>query len=258
MPISSYGDLSDWEHPTTDLTLRNDEIHVWLAALDVPDARMQELHCLLASDEVERAGRFSFQSDRRHYVVARGLLRCILSHYTKMEPERLLFRHNSFGKPELNGEHNKAVVSFNLSHSHGLALYAVTASRQVGIDLERIRPIAACEKIAKRYFSKWEYAEMAALPSSVWREAFLACWTRKEAYIKARGEGLSISLCRFSVSVAPDEPARLVEIMDEMDRTSNWSLYSLIPAPGYIAAVAIKGCDFRLKCSRYGDWVKSK
>jgi 4'-phosphopantetheinyl transferase len=139
-------------------------------------------------------------------------------------------------------------LRFNVSHSHGLALYAVTRRRKIGIDIERVRPISGPEQLAARFFSAGENAELCALPEHVKHEAFFNCWTRKEAYVKARGEGLSLPLNQFDVSLNPGEPARLLRVERDPQEAARWSLQGLTPAPGYVAALAVEGHGWRLAC----------
>jgi len=151
--------------------------------------------------------------------------------------KELAFDLNEFGKPELAGSE----IMFNLSHSHGLALFAVTRGRAIGIDIERIREEMTIGKIARRFFSPAEASALSALPAHQQAEAFFNCWTRKEAWIKARGQGLSIALNSFEVSLAPGEPARLRATRPDPEEASRWSLVALACEPGYAAALAVAG-----------------
>jgi 4'-phosphopantetheinyl transferase len=242
---------SEWLSPPSNLTLRPDEVHVWRAALDKSDAMQQALEQTLSPEERERAGRFYFEKDRGAFIVARGLLRRILSRYLGIEPGQLRFRCGSHGKPALPRDLNSADLRFNLSHSHGVALYAIARGREVGVDLEQIRPEPVHEPIAERFFSAPEVAALRALPPALQPEGFFNCWTRKEAYIKARGEGLTVSLSQFQVSLAPGEPAALVSVNDDPAEASRWALQELAPGPGYAAALAVEGAGWRLCC---WDW----
>ena len=139
-------------------------------------------------------------------------------------------------------------LCFNLSHSHGIALYAITCGREIGIDIEYFRPDVEVEKLAERFFSPREAAVLRALPEHLRKEGFFNCWTRKEAYIKAEGKGMSIPLSAFDVSLTPGEPAALLRTESHPQETSRWSLQALSPEPGYTAALAVKGHDWELKC----------
>lgn len=233
-----------WQLPPADLSLSYHDVHVWRASLDLPAVYMQHLQHTLATDERSRATRFYFEKDRQHFIAARGLLRTILSRYLDCEPSQLRFSYNHYGKPALAAE----TLSFNVSHSHGLALYAITRDRKVGIDLEYMRSHVAGEHMAERFFSPREVASLRALPTQLQAQAFFNCWTRKEAYIKAQGYGLSLPLDQFDVSLAPDEPAQLLATRGDPQEASRWSLKALSPGTGYQAALAVEGHDWQLAC----------
>jgi 4'-phosphopantetheinyl transferase len=224
------------EHPYT----AGGEVHVWRARLDLAGARLQQLWDSLSADERERAGRFHFRRDREHFVAARGVLRNVLSRYLGAEPRLLRFTYDAYGKPSLCGE---AVdqLRFNLSHSNGLALYAVTLGREVGVDVEWVREDFASLEIAEHFFSPREVSALRALPPGERTQAFFDCWTRKEAYIKARGEGLSHPLHKFTVSLTPCEPAALLCTDEDVLEAARWSLVELFPGVGYRAALAVEG-----------------
>jgi 4'-phosphopantetheinyl transferase len=223
-------------------------MHVWRTALDVPESQVRSLWDTLTADERQRAERYIFEKDRTHFVVARGLLRVLLGRYLRQEPQSLRFTYGPHGKPVLATDTGGGALGFNVSHSHGLALYAVTRGREVGVDVERIRPEVAQEKIAERFFSPREVTVLRALPTPLQATAFFACWTRKEAYIKAKGEGLALPLDQFDVSLAPGEPAALLRTAWDPQEAACWALQDLAPAPGYRAAVAGAGHDWRLTC----------
>jgi len=237
-----------WHSAPETLTLSSHEVHVWRAALDVPESDVRRLWDTLAEDERRRAARFVFQRDRTHFVVARGLLRVLLGRYLEHDPQRLHFIYGHNGKPELATDVEGTGLRFNVSHSHGLALYAVTRRREIGVDVERIRPAVAQETIAEHFFSPREVAVLRALPAALQATAFFACWTRKEAYIKARGDGLALPLDQFTVSLAPGEPAALLSTAWDPQEAARWALHDLAPGPGYMAAVAVAGHDWQLTC----------
>lgn len=230
------------------LTLDSDEVHIWRAALDVPESQVRSLWYTLTADECQRAERYVFAKDRTHFVVARGLLRVLLGRYLGQDPPQLRFIYGPHGKPALATDTGGGTLRFNVSHSHGLALYAITRGREVGVDVERIRPEVAQEKIAERFFSPREVTLLRALPAPLQATAFFACWTRKEAYIKATGEGLTLPLDQFDVSLVPGEPAALLRTAWDPQEAARWALQDLVPALDYRAAVAVAGHDWRLTC----------
>jgi len=235
------------------LLLGDNEVHVWRASLELPAPRVQALQHDLSEEELERAERFHFQRHRNHFIVARGLLRTILGRYLKTEPRRLRFHYGPKGKPELAGKAGQRALHFNVSHSHELALYAITHGREIGVDVERIRPDVASEKIAERFFSPREAGTLRELPAEVRQEAFYTCWTRKEAYLKAIGEGITLRLDQFEVSVTPGEPAILLNINGDPKEASYWSLKELDPGPGFVGALAVKGHGWDLRCLRWEE-----
>ena len=244
--------LIRWESPPFQpLLLGNSDIDVWRAALDLSPLRLQSLQQILTADEQGRAERFCFQKDREYFIVARGLLRTILALYLDIEPAQLRFCYNPYGKPALSAQSGGQDLHFNLSHSHGLALFAIGRGREVGVDIERILPELVNEQIPERFFSPGEVATLRELPDELQPAAFFNCWTRKEAYIKAKGEGLSLELNQFEVSLAPGEPAALLRIDGNPQEAARWWLQDLNPGFGYAAALAAEGHRGRL---RYWQW----
>ena len=241
-----------WPLPPPSLQLAPHDVHVWGAVLSLPEATIALLHTLLTADEQERAGRFYLARDRHHFIIARGVLRLLLSRYTGRHPHHLRFCYGPHGKPALIPQHGGTLWHFNLSHSGGVALYAVTRQRQVGVDVERIRPeFAAGNNIAERFFSPQEVAALRALPPTAQVAAFFACWSRKEAYIKARGLGLALPLESFDVSLTPGAPAALLATHDDPAEAGRWRLDTLEPAAGYAAALAVEGHDWQYSCWRW-------
>jgi 4'-phosphopantetheinyl transferase len=211
--------------------------------LDQTLSQIQSLLHNLAADEHVRAEQFYFERDREHFIAARGVLRAILGGYLNRAPESLSFCYSSHGKPALAGETDDDAIRFNVSHSHGVALFAVTRGREVGIDVEHIRSDLEVAEIAERFFSQREVAMLRTLPTEAQRQAFFCYWTRKEAYIKARGEGLSLPLNQFDVS---GEPAAIFATQQDTSEASRWSLQELTPAPGYAAAITVEGHGWHL------------
>jgi 4'-phosphopantetheinyl transferase len=240
-----------WLPPPTDLSLPGDEVHVWRSWLDLPTSQLLHLRQTLTADELGRAVRFRFQKDRDRFIAARGLLRTILSRYLGLEPGVLRFSYGPFGRPGLVAPSSFAghrALDFNLSHSGDLTLFAVAQGRKLGVDLERVDADVEWEPLAGRFFSPQENAALRALPPDLRRQAFFTCWTRKEAYVKAQGQGLSLPLDSFDVSVAPDERAMLVATRDDSAEAARWVLRDLPLEPGYVAALAVEGAGWRLRC----------
>jgi 4'-phosphopantetheinyl transferase len=238
--------------------LAADEVHVWRIALNQPINEVQELRTLLASEEISRADRFRFERHRRRFVVVHGLLRVILGRYLGLEPSQLRFVYSDYGKPALAPAPATSGLSFNLSHTHELALVAVTRDRQLGADLEHIRPIPEVEQIAERFFAPQENEMLRALAGSEKLEAFYQTWTCKEAYIKARGEGLSLPLDQFQVVPILGEVAPWLSVKGDPQESSRWSLRKLLPAPGYVAALAVEGKGWQLAQWRYSHSASVK
>jgi 4'-phosphopantetheinyl transferase len=165
-----------------------------------------------------------------------------------LPPAQLRFSYNAWGKPALTNDSGADALRFNLSHSHQLMICAVTCGRDIGIDLEHLRSDLAQLQIAEQFFSSQEVAVLSALPVEQQTKAFFNCWTRKEAYIKARGEGLSFALDQFDVQFAPGESAALLRNRGDAREVSRWSLQELTPAPGYVGALAVEGHAWRLEC----------
>jgi len=251
MGIASSSPL--WCYPPDPLVLARDEVHVWRASLDFVEPNLKHLHRLLSVDERQRAERFAVPQDRDAFIAARGLLRLILSRYLAQEPEALCFHYGLHGKPSLALESNPNRFCFNLSHSAGLALYAVVMDQEVGVDLERVHSNLPYEAIARRFFSPQESATLLALPVHERCQAFFNCWTRKEAYVKAQGRGIALPLNQFEVSFSPGEVAALLSIGGDSRAAASWTLQALHPGPDYRAALAIAGQDWQIRCWQWQE-----
>jgi len=235
-----------WPSAPEPVVLGNDQVHIWRASLNLPTERLNSLHQLLSPDERQRAERFVLPKDRDAFVAARGILRLILSRYLKRLPEELCFCYGAYGKPSLDSQFNFEQLCFNLSHSHQLALYAIVKNHEVGVDLEQVHPLDYTA-IARRFFSPQESAALVALPEGERAQAFFNCWTRKEAYVKAQGRGLTLPLNQFEVSLAPGAAA-LLSVNEDSQAGTSWTLQALQPGPGYVAALAIAGQNWQIKC----------
>jgi 4'-phosphopantetheinyl transferase len=229
--------IVDWMPPSASLDLAPNAVHIWRAWLDTSDAERARLLQFLNEEEIARANRFVFARDREHFIVARGRLREILNRYLQQPPASFQFAAAKFGKLSLPAHPQ---FRFNVSHSHGLALYAVSLDRELGIDVEKIRPEFTGEDIAARYFSAAEQTELKNVSNEERAQAFFLCWTRKEAYIKARGEGLQIALDSFDVSLTPGRAPTLRSVDEHQ-----WRMESFPPAAGFAAAIMGEG-DFQI------------
>jgi 4'-phosphopantetheinyl transferase len=227
------------------LQLLAHEVHVWRASLETSNSVIQNLECVLSKDEVTQARRFHFEKDRRHWIVAHGILRILLSRYVNSDPSQLCFSSNTYGKPFLAFPSRTPPLHFNLSHSAGLAIYAFSYTRQVGIDAEYTRTDIDYDSLAKASFSPKEQALLRSLPDNVKCDAFYNCWTRKEAFIKAMGKGFSVPTHKFSVTIIPGEPAALLESCEDPREITRWSLQDITPA------VAVEGTEWCLSCWRW-------
>jgi 4'-phosphopantetheinyl transferase len=230
------------------------EVCVWLANLNPGGDVTRRAATVLSEDERERAARFHFDRDAARWTVARGVLRGILGGCLGVDPQAVRFIYDRFGKPELAPPFAASNLRFNLSHSEGLALYAVTEGRRVGVDIEHVRSLRDLEAVADRTFSIRERAALRQLPPHLRHTGFFNCWTRKEAYIKAVGDGLAHPLDGFSVSLAPDTPARLEVGKDDPGAVSAWTLEALAPHPDYVSAIAFEGSRGRIFCTRWEEY----
>jgi 4'-phosphopantetheinyl transferase len=216
-----------WLPAPINLILLPDDVHVWRIDLDQSEAELRHLATTLSSDESARAERFYFPEHRQRFIAGRGSLRTILSGYLGIAPQEVQFDYEPRGKPLLASKFANSGLSFNLSHSQNLALCAVSKNRQIGIDLEYIRPMSDLESLAQRFFLPREYDVVRSLPPEQKSSVFFRYWTCKEAYLKATGEGIA-QLEQVEISLTPTEPAKL-------QTAENWSLLELVPAKNYAA-----------------------
>ncbi len=210
-------------------------LRVWLADLDRQDGGAADLE-VLSEDERARAARFRFDVHRRRFVACRALLRRLLAGELGTAPRDVSFQYGPFGKPALAGE---SALKFNVSHSDRYALLGFARGRDLGLDIERVRALDDMERLAETVFSAAEREELSRVPTASRSEAFFNGWTRKEAYIKARGDGLQ-RLADFDVSLGPCEPVRLRRVQGEPDEPARWSLTALTPISGFAAAVCLE------------------
>jgi 4'-phosphopantetheinyl transferase len=217
----------------TNLILSPDDLYIWKIELKSSTSELEYCEEILSSDEMDRANRFYFPKHRQRFMIGRGSLRTILSRYLDVKPEQIKFDYQPRGKPVLDHKFAKSQLSFNLAHSEDLALCAVSYQRQIGVDLEFIRPMSDLVSLAQRYFLPREYEVLRSLFPEQQQQVFFRYWTCKEAYLKATGVGLT-DLDQVEIALKINKPAKLL-VSDQ------WSLHELIPADNFIAAVVVAG-----------------
>jgi 4'-phosphopantetheinyl transferase len=234
-------DSLNWSARPAIPLLATADVHVWRAFLNSDRALPESLKAMLSGDELARASRFVFPVDRDHFISSRGILRCILGEYLRRPARAIEFTYDPTGKPRLRRSDADVPIRFNLSHSHGLTMYAFSLNREVGIDVEAVRQEVTVEELAERFFSPRELAEFRCLTPGQRNERFFLYWTRKEAYAKALGSGLWTALNSLDVSPTTERPDELTT----RDSTS-WMVRSFRPADGYVSALVAEGTDLRL------------
>jgi 4'-phosphopantetheinyl transferase len=247
-----------WPIPEGFPSLDEDVAHAWLAPLALPAAVREEVRGLLSDRERERAERFTYPGLLDRYVAAHGVLRLLLSGYLGEHPAGIELEEGLYGKPGLRAEEELG-LHFNLSHTKGFALYAFCKRRALGVDLEEVRSFAGLKGLADRFFSPAEKECLNSLPEDEKSSAFFRCWTRKEAYLKARGDGLSVPLDKFSMALAQNEEPRMLSNDMDSSETARWSFHSFEPLPGYQAALAVEGSVRDVACWTWSAklWVRA-
>lgn len=235
--------------------LFDNEVHIWRIPLNQSSMQTLRLQRVLSPNERERSARFCFDKDRTQFVQARGALRFILGEYLQVDPQTLEFSYGPQGKPALANEHVDNSLRFNLSRREGLALIAVTRDRDIGVDVELVNDDLPVFEIAETTFSEAEVRTLHNLPEDQHVAGFFNCWTRKEAYVKARGEGLSFPLKQFDVSLTPGDPPMLLNVRDTPAEVDRWTLKEIPVGDSYVAALAVQGSDLNVTC-RDWDWTK--
>jgi 4'-phosphopantetheinyl transferase len=228
------------------LRLSKNQVDIWRIDLAGTPEEIQRCRGLLSSEELLRANRFHLNKHRRRFIVARAAMRQVLSRYLSVAPQDLVFSYSDKGKPEFPDKSQEAEIKFNLSHSCDLALFAVTETHRVGVDIESVNRELAIEEIAERFFSAGEVNTLRATLPGERAEAFFSCWTRKEAYIKAVGHGLSAPLDSFEEAFGRGVPAALLHVRTDPTEARRWSIYDIHVAEGYKAALAVEGNGHKL------------
>jgi 4'-phosphopantetheinyl transferase len=216
-------------------------VHVWIASLDDSVIPVKEFAQILSEKERRKADRFLFERDKSRFIIRHGILRTIIGrYYLAIQPCQLKFRYGVRGKPHLAECSGGNTLRYNRTDSNGLALYAFSKNRNIGIDVEFMRHLADAQLIVDGSFSEYEKTAYKSLPERVKHEAFFNCWTRKEAFIKAIGEGLNFPLDQFDVTITPGEPVRLLRVAGQLEEASKWTLTAFTPEADYKAALAVK------------------
>jgi 4'-phosphopantetheinyl transferase len=229
-----------WQNPPTLPRLTANQVHIWRANLDLPPIEVTRLTTLLAADEITRASKFRFPEHKRRFIVARGILRQLLSNYLDIDPKSLKFAYSDRGKPQLIELNLASSVQFNLSHSQEYALFGFTTPHLIGVDLEYLRPMPDALKIAQRFFSAQEFDLISNLAIEQRDKIFFQLWTAKEAYLKAIGIGLAGSLANVEINLEQDTQTNFLILKGNLTSASDWSMYACVPATNYVATVAIQ------------------
>jgi len=220
-------------------SLGDQDIHLWHADPHEQAVQLDQLQNLLSADELDRMRRFRFERDRHEFLFARSMLRTLLGAYLEIAGHSVRFAYADHGKPALAPPQSKTGLQFNLSHTSGAVLLAVSLHRSIGADIERVREDFEVEEIAARFFSQAEKRALLSLPPDQRHEAFFRCWTRKEALLKAKGDGLSFPLDQFDVSIAADEKRAALSTRPDSGEAARWQIFPVSARNGYAAAIAM-------------------
>ena len=226
-------------------TLADDEVHVFYADVDSLLCCAGILEKTLSDTENFKKDRFLFGKDRSSYIVSRGLLRIILGAYLGEEPKKLVFINGPQGKPMLDGGPDHAALRFSVSHSNRRVLYAINRGRELGVDIEKIRPEFSFEEISDKYFSAREAAFLRTRPVQDRKEVFFTYWTLKEAFMKGTGKGFSLPLNRFEIT---HDPPKVLSLQGDSEAAARWSLRKMHLEPGYASALAVEGPELPIRC----------
>ena len=241
-----------WVKDVENAVLETEEVHIWQANLGLHKSSLTSFLKLLSLDEKNRANKFKFKKDYLRFVIGRGILRKLLGKYVGINPTEISFQYGEYGKPSLPKQN---LLQFNISHSKDLILLAFSRNVSLGVDLEYLNSHIEIKEIATRFFTKNEVKSLLALPEKQQIVGFFNCWTRKEAFIKAVGEGLSFPLDSFEVSLHPDKPAKLLATHWQSDDASKWSIHSIPLKQNFIGSLAVEST---IKNIRYLKWKKTK
>ncbi len=224
---------------STSYDLTNKQTNLHIQNLDQPQDIVDHYEALLSAQELEKAYRFVFPEHQRRYIVARGRLREILAEYTGESPTDITFEYGEHGKPTL--ANNQETLYFNVSHSEEMAIYAINKTCELGVDIEHIKREVDLISVAERYFTENESQKILFQQGFDQTISFFNCWTRKEAILKALGQGLSFPLKDCEITVLPNEPAQVIQVEGHSDAAKQWSIHSFTPAENFIVAVVVMG-----------------
>ena len=233
--------IANWMPPAREISLGADDVHVWMSTLEFDDDTISRLSLWLSDDERQRADRFRHQRHRDKFIAGRAMMRGVLSRYVDRLPATIEFEYLPHGKPQLAAAQREVGLEFNLSHSGNIALCAVTGGTTVGVDVEHMRELRDMQGLANRFFSTAEAEQLQDEREDERLASFFRCWTRKEAYVKAIGQGITCPLDSFAVSLSAGDPPRLVHIDQDASIASKWSMVTINPADHYVGALAVAG-----------------
>jgi len=240
--------VQSWRPCPVDLELSSQHVDVWRSTTQLPAMQRISLQQCLSPLEIERANRYRIMDRREEFIIARGLLRTLLARLLREDPLDLEFSIGSKGKPALRRPDTGSAIRFNVSHSHGIILIAMTHDREIGVDVEMIRDKTDHERMAQRFFSPAECEQLQRLPEADRQRAFFHCWTRKEAFLKATGMGITLALDSFDTAFWPAENAQLLATRWDEDEAGKWSMMHLAPSPEHVGTVAVEGAGASLRC----------
>src|SRR5215203_1622304 len=244
-------DELQWPRSVPGKMMSSDEVHVWRVFLDSPELEIESFLRILSVEELGRASRFHFEKDKKRFIVARGILRNILSHYLGICPQNILFEYTAQGKPSLASGGGEANLRFNLSHSNEVALYAISRCRNIGIDIERVQDDIAIDEISKKFYSHNEIGVLANINKNDRSRLFFQYWTRKEAILKGTGKGISFPMEQCDVSTISGRVLSPVILPGNNEESVCWYVQDLFPGHGYVAAIGADSDDCKILCWHY-------
>ena len=246
-----HTDELQWGRTIPEKLMLSNEVHVWRVFLDSLEFEVESLLGILSVDELERAKRFHFERDKKRFIVSRGILRNILSYYLGISPQKIIFEYTSQGKPVIASKPGEVPYRFNLCHSGELALYAVSPGRNIGVDTERVRDDVSVDQVSQKFYS---HDEISALENTYEKDRsrlFFQYWTRKEALLKATGEGISFPMDKCDVSLISGSVLSPVILSGNNEEGSRFYVQDLFPGNGYVAAIAIDNSNCNISCWHY-------